>query len=176
MDQISLDRIETLHPAIRQKVKDAYIHISNKLFGKRVRLRMAYCIRTKEEQTALFAQGRTVLFDSNGKRLGKVTNAQWWQTIHFYGLAFDIVVLYDMDNNGTFEVASWDLTKDLDTDGKADWKEAIDYLKSQGFEHGGDWKFKDVPHFQMTFGYTWQQLYEKFKANDFIPGTKFVNL
>lgn len=176
MDEISLQRLQTLHPAIRQKVIDAYTYITLKLFGSRVRLRIAYGVRTKEEQTALYAQGRTVLFDKNGKRLGKVTNAQWWQTMHFYGLAFDIVVLYDMDNNGTFEVASWDLIKDVDGDGKPDWQEAILYLKSQGFEWGGDWRFKDAPHFQMVFGYSWQKLYEKYKANDFIPGTKFLNL
>ena len=163
MDKLTIDRIKTLHPNIRTKAEVAYREANNVL-GKGCRLRFSQVYRTEQEQNDLFA------------KRPKVTNAKAWQSMHNYGLAFDIVVLYDMDNNGTFEVASWDLTKDLDADGKADWKEAIDYLKSQGFEHGGDWKFKDVPHFQMTFGYTWQQLYEKFKANDFIPGTKFVNL
>jgi len=163
MEEISLRRANTLHPIIRQKVIDAVNHINRKLLGKRVRLRIAYGLRTKDEQTRLFNQGRTVLFDANGKRLGKVTNAQWWQTIHFYGLAFDIVVLYDKDDNGTFEVASWDLLKDFDGDGKAEWREAIDYLKSVGFEWGGDWKrFKDAPHFQAKKpngqSYNWREL------------------
>lgn len=176
MDEISLQRLEKLHPKIKDKAITAYKHVTTNLFGKRVRLRIAYGVRTKEEQTALFAQGRTVLFDAKGKRLGKVTNAQWWQTMHFYGLAFDIVVLYDVDNNGTFEVASWDLVKDLDEDGKADWREAIDYLKSQGFEWGGDWKFKDAPHFQMVFNNSWKELYAKYLKKDFITGTSYVNI
>lgn len=163
MDEISLQRANTLHPNIRQKVIDALNHINRNILGKRVRLRIAYGHRTREEQTKLFNQGRTVLFDSKGRRLGKVTNAQWWQTIHFYGLAFDIVVLYDKDDNGTFETASWDLLKDFDGDGKSDWRECIDYLKSIGFEWGGDWKrFKDAPHFQAkkTNGqsYSWREL------------------
>jgi len=179
MDQLSLDRLQTLHPKIRQKSIDAYLHITNKLFGKRVRLRVAYAHRTKEEQTALYNQGRTVLFDKNGNRLGKVTNAQWWQTIHYYRLALDIVVLYDVDNNGTFEVASWDLRKDIDADGQADWMEAVNYLKSVGFEWGGDWRnFPDAPHFQMTFGHKWQSLKAKLDSGDtFVEnGVTYVNI
>lgn len=179
MDLISLERLKTLHPAIRQKALDAYKHVNNKLYGKRVRLRIAYAHRTKQEQTNLYNQGRTILFDKDGKRLGKVTNAQWWQTIHFYRLAFDIVVLYDMDNNGTFEVASWDLLKDMDADGQADWMEAVNYLKSQGFVWGGDWKrFPDAPHFEMTFGHTWQQLYKKFQNKEFFieEGVEYIKL
>lgn len=178
MDQISLERLQSLHPKIRQGAIEDYKHINNKLFGKRVRLRIAYAQRTKEEQTSLYAQGRTVLFDKNGKRLGKVTNAQWWQTMHFYCLAIDIVVLYDMDGNGTFEVASWDLVKDMDADGQADWMEAVNYLRSQGWEWGGSWKFKDAPHFQKTFGHTWQSLYKKWQNKDtFVEnGITYVNI
>ena len=41
MDQISLNRIATLHPKIRKVVLDAYTKINNQLLGKGVRLRMA---------------------------------------------------------------------------------------------------------------------------------------
>ncbi len=86
MDKITLDRIATLHPKIRQKTLDAYLHINNKLLGKGVRLRFAYTTRTIEEQNELYAQGRTKLYDSKGKRLGKVTQAKGGQSIHNYHL------------------------------------------------------------------------------------------
>jgi peptidoglycan L-alanyl-D-glutamate endopeptidase CwlK len=158
MDKITLDRIATLHPKIRKKVLDAYTHINNKLLGKGVRLRFAYTTRTIEEQNELFAQGRTKLFNKNGKRLGIVTKAKGGQSIHNYHLAFDIVLLLDRNNDGVFESASWDTVLDFDKDGKADWLEVVQYFKSLGFVWGGDWRFKDAPHFEMTFGHTWRTL------------------
>lgn len=157
MDKITLDRIATLHPKIRQKVLDAYTHVNNKLLGKGVRLRFAYTTRTNEEQDELYAQGRTKLYDSNGKRLGKVTQAKGGESIHNYHLAFDIVLLLDKDGDGKFESATYEML-DFDKDGKADWLEVVEYFKSLGFTWGGDWKFKDKPHFEMTFGHTWRTL------------------
>lgn len=178
MDTITLERIATLHPKIRQKVMDAYTHINNKLLGKGVRLRFAYTSRTHEEQAELYAQGRTKLFDKNGKRLGIVTKAAAGQSIHNYHLAFDIVLLLDKDNNGTFESASWDTVLDFDKDGKSDWMEVAEYLKSIGFVWGNDWKFKDAPHFEMTFGHTWKTLkalYDKGHTFDeIINGKKYT--
>jgi len=59
-------------------------------------------------------------------------------------------------NNGT-EV-SWDWKADLDEDGESDWMEFVDLAKSKGYVWGGDWRFKDRPHFQKTFGYHWREL------------------
>lgn len=164
MDKITLDRIATLHPKIRKQVLDAYTHVNNRLLGKGVRLRFAYTTRTNEEQNELFAQGRTKLFDKNGKRLGIVTKAKGGQSIHNYHLAFDIVLLLDKNNDGIFETASWDTVLDFDKDGTADWTEVVKYFKSIGFVWGGDWKFKDAPHFEMTFGHTWRTLQKEFNA------------
>ena len=157
MDKITIDRIATLHPKIRQKVLDAYTYANNKLLGKGVRLRFAYTSRTNEEQNALFAQGRTKLFDASGKRVGIVTQSKAGQSIHNYHLAFDIVLLLDKNNDGVFESATYEML-DFDKDGKADWLEVVEYFKSLGFVWGGDWKFKDAPHFEMTFGHTWRTL------------------
>lgn len=157
MDKITLDRIATLHPKIRQKALDAYTHINNKLLGKGVRLRFAYTTRTIEEQDELYAQGRTKLYDSSGKRLGKVTQAKGGQSIHNYHLAFDIVLLLDKDLDGKFESATYEML-DFDKDGKSDWMEVVEYFKSVGFTWGGDWEFKDKPHFEMTFGHSWRTL------------------
>ena len=74
-------------------------------------------------------------------------------------MAFDIVLLYDNDGNGTFEEASYSQIKDFDKDTIADWKEVTDYFKSQGWECGADWKkFIDPPHFQYDYGFDWKTL------------------
>jgi len=158
MDKITIDRIATLHPKIRERILDAYTHINNKLLGKGVRLRFAYTSRSIQEQDELYAQGRTKLFDNNGKRLGIVTKAKGGQSIHNYHLAWDIVLLIDKDNNGIFESVSWDTKADFDKDGTADWDEVVRYFKSIGSVWGGDWKFTDKPHFEITFGKTWKDL------------------
>ena len=126
-----------------------YIDANNSL-GKGARLRLAYVYRTPEEQDALF------------NKRPKVTNAKGWQSIHNYGLAFDIVLLYDNDGDGKFEEASWSMIRDFDKDSKADWVEVTNLFKSRGWEWGGDWKkFKDAPHFQMSFGFDWKVLKQR---------------
>ena len=161
MDKITLERIATLHPKIRKKILEAYTYINNKLLGKGVRLRFAYTTRTNGEQSDLYAQGRTKLFDSKGKRLGIVTKAKAGESIHNYHLAWDIVLLLDKNLDGIFEEASWDTILDFDKDGKSDWMEVVEYFKSIGAVWGGDFifkDFKDAPHFEMTFGHSWKTL------------------
>lgn len=150
MDKITLQRIEKAHPIIREELKNDYLYCNNRLLGKGVRLRFASVYRSIEEQDVLY------------NKKPKVTNAKGGQSIHNYGIAFDIVMLYDKDGNGTFETASWDMVKDGDNDGLSDWMEVVKFFKSRGWEWGGDWKsFKDSPHFQKTFGNTWRTLKEK---------------
>ena len=103
MDPITLTRIKTLHPKIRQEVEVLY-EKANNLLGKGCRLRFSYTFRTFEEQDKLFLQKP------------KVTNAKGGQSIHNYGLAFDIVLLYDKDGDGKFEEVSWDMKRDQDKD------------------------------------------------------------
>ena len=139
-DEITLKRIELLHPHIREDVKNWYLEINRKL-TKGVRLRFTHTYRSIEEQNKLYNQKP------------KVTNAKGGQSIHNYGLAFDIVMLFDKDNNGTFETASFKVDKY--------WLQVANFFKSKGFVWGGDWKtFKDYPHFEVK-GYTWQQLQGK---------------
>ena len=146
MDAITLQRIEQAHPKIRKMLREQYEE-ANKLLGKNVRLRFSYVFRSYEEQHKLFLQRP------------KVTNADSWQSIHNYGLAFDIVLLVDTDGNGSFETASWDTKKDFDKDLQADWMEVTNYFKSKGWKWGGDFKsLYDAPHFEMTFGHTQKTL------------------
>lgn len=161
LDQVTVDRIKQMHPNLRDELLKDYTYVNEKLLGKGVRLRFAYSYRSPEEQNALYAQGRT-------KPGGKVTNSQAWQSIHQYGLAFDIVLLLDKDNNGTYETASWSTIEDFDKDKVADWIEVANYFKSKGWSWGGDWKsFKDYPHFEKTFGHTWKTLKDKIDKENY---------
>lgn len=144
-DAISIERIKTAHPKLREELAKIYDE-ANKSLAK-ARLRFACVLRTFDEQTKLFNQQP------------KVTNAKAGQSFHNYGLAVDIVLLIDKDNNGTFETASWDTKADWDADKIADWMEVVKVFKKYGWEWGGEFKsFKDLPHFQKTFGKTWQSL------------------
>jgi peptidoglycan L-alanyl-D-glutamate endopeptidase CwlK len=167
LDNITIQRIETLHPKIRTEVKNIY---TNEIVPALTSCtcRFAYTLRTFKEQDDLYTQGRTKLFDSTGKRLGIVTKAKGGQSIHNYGLALDIVLLI---NNS----ASWDTIKDYDKDGKSDWMEVVNIMKNHGYTWGGDWKFKDAPHFEKT-GYEWRMLLDKYNKKDFISGTTYLNI
>jgi peptidoglycan LD-endopeptidase CwlK len=176
-DKITLDRIELLHPAVRQEVKNIYLNEIVPALSGRAICRFAYTLRTFAEQDVLFAQGRTRLFDNSGKRLGVVTKAKGGQSIHNYGLALDIVLIKDTNGDGTFESASWETNVDFDKDGRADWLEVVSILKKHGWTWGGDWKsFKDAPHFEKPFGHTWRTLLDKQNKKQFIPGTNYVQL
>lgn len=166
VDKITLDRIELLHPKIRNKVKAAYLECCEALTGKAI-LRFAYTLRTFKEQDELYAIGRS--------KPGKiVTNAKGGQSYHNYGLAWDIVLLLDKDGDGKFEFPSWETNVDFDSDGKADWQEVVQIFKRIGAEWGGDWKFTDKPHFQITMGYSIADLAVMYKTKKFIHDTNFV--
>ena len=137
-DKLTIERIKKAHPLIREELNGYYLECNNKL-PKGVRLRFSHVYRTNEEQDELFA------------KRPKVTNAKGGQSIHNYGLAFDIVILFDKDENGTFETASWKVDRYFMI--------VVDYFKSKGYQWGGDWnKFQDRPHFQKSFGHTWRTL------------------
>lgn len=143
-DQTTLDRISLLHPKLRDEALAIYDEILAALTGYAA-CRFAFTLRTFAEQDGLYAQGRS--------KPGKiVTNAKGGQSYHNYGLAIDIVLLVDKDHNGSFETAAWDEKTDFDGDKVADWMEVVAIFKRHGWEWGGDWHFKDMPHFQKTFG------------------------
>lgn len=146
MDKPTLDRIQLLHPKLREEAMQIYLEICDALKGKAM-CRFAYTLRTFAEQDALF----------NAKP--QVTKAKGGQSYHNYGLAIDIVLILDKDGDGKFETASWDVKSDFDGDGKSDWMEVVAIFKRHGWEWGGDWAgFPDKPHFQKTLGYSIVQL------------------
>lgn len=150
MDSITIARIGNAHPRIREVLLQQYKEINNRL-PKGVRLRFSAVFRTPAEQDIIF------------KQRPKVTNSKAWQSIHNYGLAFDVVILRDMDENGTFETAKWDGTH---------FDIVVKYFKSKGYKWGGDFRsFKDSPHFEITFGHTWRTLKEKIDKGEFIENS-----
>ena len=156
MDNLTIEKINSFHPDFRNKLKNEYLEINNQL-PKGVRLRFTHVLRTIQEQNDLFAQGRT-------KAGHIVTNAKGGQSIHNYGLAFDIVILLDEDKNGTFEKAVWNGTH---------FNTVVKYFKNKGYEWGGDWKFKDAPHFQIK-GYNWQSLKAKLDKGQLIKDNGII--
>lgn len=78
-DQITLDRIKLLHPAVREEALNIYNEICAALTGKAI-CRFAWTIRTFAQQTEEYAKGRT--------KPGKiVTNAKAGQSAHNFALA-----------------------------------------------------------------------------------------
>lgn len=169
-DATSLQRVNLLHPKVRQEVLQTISTLEDDHFPPSVKVRIVQGLRTIDEQNALYAQGRT-------KAGHIVTNAKGGSSYHNYGTAIDFCILYDKDGNGSFEALSWDLNYDFDKDGIKDWQEVVKAFKAIGWEWGGDWKsITDSPHLQKTFGYTWKQLLDKYNKKDFISGTSYVNI
>lgn len=103
-------------------------------------------MRTYAEQDVLYAQGRT-------KPGTIVTNARGGYSNHNFGFAADFALL--LPDGRT---VSWDTLRDDDKDSLPDWSEVVDQIRRLGFGWGGDWlSFKDMPHFEMTFGLTTAQ-------------------
>lgn len=145
MDKHTKQRIQKLHPTVREEVTKVIEECDTSLTGK-AKIRITQGLRTFEEQDALYAQGRT----KPGK---KVTNAKAGQSIHNYGFAVDICLIIDGKE------ASWDTAKDWDNDKIADWYECVRIFAKHGWEWGGNWKtFKDMPHFDKRNLNSWKKL------------------
>lgn len=157
MDSVTQQRIALLHPKLRQEVTDL-INLANSKLTSHSHVRIVQGLRTFAEQDALY------------KQRPKVTNAKGGQSLHNYGVAIDFCLIIDDKE------VSWDLKRDWDGDKIADWMEVVSVFRNAGWEWGGTWKFTDNPHFQKTFGNTWQQLLVKYNNKDFIPGTTYVNI
>ncbi|MEA1848934.1 M15 family metallopeptidase [Chryseobacterium sp. MHB01] len=144
MDQVTKKRISKLHPSVRDEVSRIILECDAALTG-RAKVRITQGLRTFEEQSQLYAIGRT----KSGK---KVTNAKAGQSIHNYGLAVDICLIIDG------KTASWETVKDWDNDQVSDWYECVKIFAKHGWLWGGNWKtFKDLPHFEKK-GYEWRKL------------------
>lgn len=141
-DTISLQRLNLLHPLIREDAIKAYQE-AVVATPQNVHPVIVQTLRTFEEQDLLYQKGRT--------RPGPVvTKAKPGSSFHQYGLAIDGAIMI----NGKIV---WKVDKN--------WMIMVECFKKYGFSWGGDWKsFKDYPHFERTFGYTWKELLAIYKA------------
>ena len=152
MDKTSLSRVALMHPLLRTELTN----ILSEIAQCGVSIRLTQTLRTIQEQNDLYAIGRT--------KPGKiVTNAKGDQSFHCHGLATDFCLLH---KDGT---VSWNMHEDLDKDGIADWIEVVKVFEKHGWEWGGNWKFKDTPHFQKTFGKSIKDLQNCKKDKDGYP-------
>lgn len=153
-DAITLQRIETAHPFIREALRCIYDEICEKVNSQYSQIRFSSVLRSYEEQNELYKQGRS-------KPGRKVTWVKGGYSYHNHGLAVDIVLLLDKDKNGSFETASWDTAFDGDGDNIADWLEVAKIFNKYGWQWGlinSRGNRYDLPHFQRTFGYKASEL------------------
>lgn len=135
LDKLSVERMNTLHDCIKPLVR-RFLEICAEAG---IVLRITAAFRTPEEQNVLFSIGRTTKLDSP-----TVTDARAWQSYHNYGLAIDVVPLVDGK-------PVWNNQELWNTIGKIG--------EELGFEWANRWRRRrELPHFQMTFGYTIKQL------------------
>lgn len=144
-EKVSLPRIQLLHPKIRPLVVKAIEDAEKQL---NITIRVTQGLRTFKEQDALFNQPKDGKDNDGDGKIDeadeKVTNAKGGQSIHNYGLAFDIAVMSADGKNINWIYDTAKIAK---------------IIKAHGFVWGGDWvSIVDKPHFEMTFKHTWQTL------------------
>lgn len=131
-----MNNISALHPDLQNKIAKL-IALCN---TNGITIGISECLRTVDEQNALYAKGRT----TSGSI---VTNCKGtdYKSMHQWGVAFDFYLNMDVDGDG-------------DIDGNDKWNtstglfEKVGSLgKSIGLMWGGDFKsFKDLCHFQLA--------------------------
>lgn len=152
-DRHTNNRIEFLHPIIRNVVATAINECEQ--LGFKVRITADGHLRLFDVQDMLYGHGRTkeelklkgINPDYAKPNESWKTNAIGAESYHNYGLAIDILTI-----DG--KTLIWEPNSLI-----------VDVFKRYGFEWGGDWKKRDAPHFQITFGYKCQELYKLYSAH-----------
>nr|WP_319570234.1 M15 family metallopeptidase [uncultured Draconibacterium sp.] len=161
-DTVSDRRLKTLHPIVETQARIA-INELDQQFG--IKLRVTRARTDEKKQTALYNYPTDGIDNDNDGLIDeadeKVTNAQYWQTYHFYALALDVVEMKD-GITPLWKNPNWDTIGAV--------------FKKYGFEWGGDWPSPktDKPHMQMSFGRHWSELWAMHQANQYKDG--FLNL
>ena len=146
--------VTQLHPRLQEKFK----LLQKKCAQKGIKIKATECLRTAKEQDALYAKGRT----APGH---KVTNAcgKDAKSMHQWGVAFDVAIDMDTDNDGDVDIRDLYNVKLLNIVGKIG--------QSISLEWGGSWKsIVDKPHFQLP---DWGSTPAELKTKYGTP-TKFI--
>jgi peptidoglycan L-alanyl-D-glutamate endopeptidase CwlK len=157
--------LNALHPDVKKKAEKLIALAKSKL---KLNIIVTSTVRTKEEQVALYAQGRQATDEVNILRttagLARITPAENKHyvtrakdnttTLHGYGLAFDIAV-----TDKTGRKINWEYEADWNDDGISDWAQVGALAEECGLEWGGNWSgMADFPHFQDRLGFTMAQI------------------
>jgi hypothetical protein len=143
--------IATIHPELLDDMKNVINKIES-YEGTQATITDGF--RSFAEQDALYSQGRAG--GPEGSRI--VTNARGGESYHNYGLAVDV---YDIQGASLVNLSA----------------AARGIFDLFGFEWGGNWEgFKDFPHFQKIFGLSTATLRARHDAQQFSPGTAFVDI
>lgn len=136
LSSAELAKVNKLFPPMREAAKDFLAE------ARGINAVITSSYRSLADQKKLYAKGRT----TSGKI---VTNSQPGYSYHNYGMAIDMA--FD-DKDPWSPLHPWHRLGEIG--------------KAHGFEWGGDWLSpapRDMPHFQMTFGWKVQQLYFEYK-------------
>ena len=125
MNKHSEQRLSQIHPSLARHVRA----LVERLAAKGIHVEITQGLRTFAEQDALFAQGR----NQPGKI---VTKARGGQSPHNFGLAVDLCPF----ENGK---PNWQASP-------AVWQQIGHEAERLGLEWGGNWKFVDMPHVQLS--------------------------
>lgn len=139
-----------LHPVVEEKSKELIAQAEE--IGVSILITDGF--RSVESQNEIYKKGR-----NDGGAI--VSYARGGESYHNYGLAIDFAL--QTENGGI----SYDLERDGNQNGKADWFEVASIGKELGFKWGGDWRgFKDYPHLEYTFGLSINELQNGYRPED----------
>jgi peptidoglycan L-alanyl-D-glutamate endopeptidase CwlK len=142
---------EGLYPPVEQATQQ----LIQQMKARGILIKITEDFRSFAKQDQLYAQGRSLPGPI-------VTYARGGESFHNYGLAIDFALVDPQTKK-----LSWDLRRDRNKNGQADWQEVVQVAKQLGFAWGGDWTgFKDRPHLEMTFGQSIYELKYKLKLNN----------
>lgn len=141
---------DSLHPIVEEKSREL-VEAAEEIG---IDILITDGFRSIEEQDLIYQQGRS----SDGNI---VTYVEGGESYHNYGLAIDFALRLD---DGS---VVWDIERDDNGNGEPDWFEVAEIGKTLGFDWGGDWmRFKDYPHFEMTFGLSIRELRKGWRPED----------
>lgn len=125
MNERSQQRLNQVHPELARRVRV----LCQRLAASGITVEVVQGLRSYAEQDKLFAQGRT--------KPGKiVTRARGGQSNHNFGLAVDLCPF----ENGK---PNWEASPAI-------WQRIGNEAERLGLEWGGNWKFVDMPHVQLS--------------------------
>lgn len=125
-----------LHPILQYKIKQLIALCE----AHDLKIGIGECVRTVQEQDALYAKGRTAPGN-------KVTNCKGstYSSMHQWGVAFDFYLVMDVDGDGQ-------TSDDTYNDSTGLYTKVGKLGQSIGLEWGGAWKsIVDKPHFQLPY-------------------------